>query len=337
MSATQAQTHDHGSAHSTPTAVHAEHEPDTSAHDHAAMHEADTTEHAHDNHDSMPDDHAVHAPQGQDHSQHGQPTNSQEETVDHTMHDMTTTAASEPAVSGMRDPHGYSNGLQRGEGPYLVEGAGLHLADEMRFSGIRMNRMEEVFRAGKDATQYQGQVWFGTSYQQLVVRAQGEFADGHLDESDTELLWSRAYHGFWNTIAGVRHQTSDGPSRSWLAVGLQGISPYWFEVDLTAYLGQSGRTAFTAEASYDLLITQRLILQPRAEMNFYSKTDPAVGIGKGLSDTELGLRLEYQINRHIVPYVGIEQVRLFGDTADMNRHNTKTSQTNWVAGLRFWF
>ncbi|MBL4891226.1 MAG: copper resistance protein B [Rhizobiaceae bacterium] len=240
-------------------------------------------------------------------------------------------------TSQQRDPHAYSNGLQRGSGPYAVDGPGLHLADEMNFGGFRMNRLEQLYQDGADATVYDIQAWFGNSYDQLVVKAEGDFSDDRLEESDTDILWSHAIYSFWNTQVGVRHQSGEGPDRNWLAFGVQGIAPYWFEVDATAYLGSGGRSSLNIEADYELLITQRLVLQPRVEANFYGEDDRARGLGSGLSDSSVGLRLKYQINRQLVPYIGVEQARMYGDTAKFSVGPKSASQTRWLAGLRFWF
>src|SRR3546814_7108787 len=126
--------------------------------------------------------------------------------------------------------------------------------------------------------------WFGGTYNRAVLKAEGEVAGGKLKEAQTELLWSHAVSTFWDTQLGVRVDHGEGPSREWLAFGVQGLAPYWFDIDATAYVGPSGRTALSLSAEYDLLITQKLVLQPRVEVNFYGKRDEAREIGSGLSD-----------------------------------------------------
>lgn len=119
---------------------------------------------------------------------------------------------------------------------------------------------------------------------------------------------------------------------------MQGLAPYWFEVEATAYVGENGRSAVRAEASYDLLFTQRLILQPNVEINLYGKNDPAREIGSGLSDVDFGLRLRYEIRRQFAPYVGVSWQRKFGKTADFARADGKaTRDTRFVVGVRIWF
>ncbi|MBT8128902.1 MAG: copper resistance protein B, partial [Gammaproteobacteria bacterium] len=128
------------------------------------------------------------------------------------------------------------------------------------------------------------------------------------------------------------------PDRAWLAFGVQGLAPYWFELDAAAYIGEAGRTAFTLEAEYELLLTQKLILQPRIETNWYGKRDAARGLGDGLSDLSAGLRLRYEIRREFAPYLGVEWARKFGETEDFARAaGLDPDETRFVAGLRFWF
>ena len=123
-----------------------------------------------------------------------------------------------------------------------------------------------------------------------------------------------------------------------MAFGVQGLAPYWFELDVTAYVGDDGRTSLSAEAEYELLLTQKLILQPRAELNLYGKNDAENGLGSGLSDLAVGLRLRYEFSRQFAPYIGVEWTDTYGDTADYRRAaGQDTSGTQFVAGLRFWF
>ncbi len=313
---------------------HAGHAMDTNAHEDAA------NSHAQHGEATSHDDHSQHTPAPDPHAGHVMETIDLAEPADHNHDDMAISMdmgngrMTEPKL---RDPHAYSNGLKVGEGPYALENDRLYLMDGLRFGGLRMNRMEQLFIDGSDAFEYDSQAWYGTSYDRLVLKAEGELRDGSLEESNTELLWTHAVRSFWNTQIGVLHRTGDGPSRNWLALGLQGIAPYWFEIDATLYLGQSGRTAFNLEAEYDLWLTQHLILQPRMEMNFHGKNDQATATGSGLSDLSTGIRFQYQINRQLIPYVGVEQFRQYGQTARYSGVSSGDSETRWLAGLRFWF
>jgi copper resistance protein B len=121
-------------------------------------------------------------------------------------------------------------------------------------------------------------------------------------------------------------------------MGIQGLAPYWFEVDATAYVGTEGRTALRLAGEYELLLTQRWILQPRVEANLYGKNDPETGVGSGLSSGTVGIRLRYEISRQFAPYIGVERYQSFGNTADMVRASGgRSGETRFVAGVRAWF
>ena len=104
---------------------------------------------------------------------------------------------------------------------------------------------------------------------------------GDLAEAQAHAPYGRAIHRWWDVVAGVRQDFRPGPARTWAAVGVQGLAPYWFEVEATAYIGESGRTHFRFETEYELLLTNRLVLQPLVELEIYGKSDPERGIGAG--------------------------------------------------------
>ena len=242
------------------------------------------------------------------------------------------------APADARDPHAYSDGFTLTEGPYAQSGPRqLKLADEHSFWAVLGDRFE--YQEDSETTVYDLQAWYGTTYDRLVIKAEGDIADGTLEESSTDLLWGHALNAYFDTQLGLRFdQYNEGKDRQWLALGLQGLAPYWFELDVTAYVGDNGRTALAAEAEYELLLTQRLILQPRAELNLYGKNDPENGLGSGLSDLALGVRLRYEFSRQFAPYIGVEWTSTYGDTADYRRAaGDDRSDTQIVAGLRFWF
>ena len=126
--------------------------------------------------------------------------------------------------------------------------------------------------------------------------------------------------------------------RAGSALGVQGLAPYFFEVEATAYFGEGGRTAARFSAEYDLLFTQRLVLQPELEFTLHGKSDPERGTGSGFSDAQLALRLRYEIRRELAPYIGVAWVRHFGNTADLLRASGEDdSDVQFLAGVRFWF
>lgn len=180
--------------------------------------------------------------------------------------------------------------------------------------------------------------WAGTDSKRLWLRSEGEYADAMLENADLELLAGHSVAPWWDILVGVRHDFKPGPSQTFLAVGVMGLSPYKFETDITAYVGEGGQTAARLQFEYETLFTGRLILQPKLEFNFYGKDDPERGIGSGLSDAEFGLRLRYEITRQFAPYIGVSWSRAFGQTADYLRADgEQTDEYTVLAGIRMWF
>ncbi len=180
--------------------------------------------------------------------------------------------------------------------------------------------------------------WIGKSNDRVWLRSEGERRDGSTADGNIELLWGRPTGPWWDVVAGVRHDFGEGPARDWLALGVQGLAPYKFEVEATAYVGNSGRTAARIEIEYELLLTNRLILQPQAEVNLHGRSDRELGIGAGLSTAEAGLRLRYEFTRQFAPYIGVVHERAFGNTAGLRRGvGESVDDTQVVAGIRVWF
>lgn len=239
-----------------------------------------------------------------------------------------------------RDPDAYSGGYRLGVGQYaLGPHRSLHMADEHLFASVLVDRLEWTHGNGSNAAAYEAQAWIGNSFDKFVVKAEGHVEHGRFVEARTELLWGHAVASYWDTQLGLRNDAGYGrPARNWLAFGVQGLAPYWFEVEATGYVGTEGRTALRLAGEYELLITQRLILQPRVEANLYGKNDPATGTGSGLSNGTVGLRLRYEFSRQFAPYVGVERYQAFGNTADMLRAaGGRSGETRFVAGVRMWF
>lgn len=232
-----------------------------------------------------------------------------------------------------RDPHEYSEGVDFTMGTSRPE-----LADVQSFAALLLDNLEATRVDGTTSIPYDLEAWFGRTYDRAVLKAEGEIESGEIAEGRTELLWGHAVAPYWDAQLGLRYDSGEGPNRSWLAFGVEGLAPYWFELEITGYLGESSRSALRVDASYDMLITQRLVLQPRIEANFYGKDDIARGLGSGLSDISAALRLRYELRRELAPYLGIELVNQHGETEDLTRAaNGDPNDTRVVAGIRFWF
>ncbi|MCQ4323549.1 copper resistance protein CopB [Stutzerimonas stutzeri] len=180
--------------------------------------------------------------------------------------------------------------------------------------------------------------WLGGDVDRLAFRSEGERTDGHTEEAELQLLWSHAIGPWWETVAGVRQDFKPGSAQTWAAFGVQGMPVYGLETEATAFLGEGGQSALRLEADYDILLTRRWVLQPTAELNLHGRNDEARGVGAGLSEASVGLRLRYEITRQFAPYVGLSWNRAYGNTADILRANDEDiSETRLLAGIRFWF
>ena len=169
----------------------------------------------------------------------------------------------------------------------------------------------------------------------LWFRAEGDGEDGRVGEAQTHVLYGRQCVAL---VGSGRRCSSGLPSRdpqTWAAVGVQGLAPYWFDIEATAYVGASGRTHARFEVEYELLLTNRLVLQPLLEVELSGKSDPERGIGAGLSTTDAGLRLRYEFSREFAPYVGVTWNRKYGEPPTSLRQTARRRRTraSW-AGLR---
>jgi copper resistance protein B len=211
----------------------------------------------------------------------------------------------------------------------------LHMDDNPTVAVLRGDRLEHVEGGG---TAWETRLGVGGNFDKLWLRSEGEQHRGEQAQGTVELQWAHATGPWWDRVASLRSDFGPGPSRQWAGLGVAGLAPYKFELQAHAYVGQHGRLAARFEGEYTLLLTNRLILQPRVEFNAYSKDDLQHRVGKGLSEGQAGLRLRYEFTRQFAPYVGYAWTRSFGDTADLIRASGESpQQQGWVAGVRFWF
>jgi copper resistance protein B len=209
----------------------------------------------------------------------------------------------------------------------------------MKTGKLLLDRLEYRAANGRDGYAWNAQGWYGGDIHKLWLKSEGEGAFGEsLEHGEVQALWSRAINPWFDLQFGLRHDFGRGPDRSHLALGVQGLAPYWFEVDAAAFVSEKGDVSARVEAEYDLRITQKLILQPAAEVEFSLQDVPELGIGAGLSNAEAGLRLRYEITPQFAPYIGVEYERGFGDTVRFRRAaGEEAGGWSLLAGFRAWF
>jgi copper resistance protein B len=214
-------------------------------------------------------------------------------------------------------------------------------AEHGAFTGskVLLDRLEYRARDGRDGYAFEGEAWFGGDYDRLWLKGGGEGDFGKPIESvELQALYSRALDPWFNLQAGIRQDLGHGPDRTHLVVGIQGLAPYWFEIDAAAFLSTKGELTARIEAEYDQRLTNRLILQPRLELDLAAQDVREFGIGAGLSSVEAGLRLRYEIVPEFAPYIGVEWERALGRSANFARAAGEgTGGWALVGGVRVWF
>ena len=203
---------------------------------------------------------------------------------------------------------------------------------------VNFDEFEWRDTADGDALAWHGEIWLGKDRDKALLKTRGETTSDATEEFELQLLYSRAVARYWDMQLGWRGDFQPVETRNWAAIGVQGLAPGFIETELTAFVGSSGRTAARARGSYEMLLTNRLVVEPELEFNWYGKDDPENGIGSGLSNMEMGLRLQYFVRREFAPYIGLNWEQAFGDTRRLiEAQGGDSSDLQVVAGVRFWF
>lgn len=242
----------------------------------------------------------------------------------------------DPIEEEVRDPRGPVTAEDLATGNIEVPGEPVH-DNEFRIFA-RTDRLEYQSNEGKPKYLWDIQAYAGGDYNKIWFESEGEgLFEEKVDSAELLLLYSRAVAAYWDIQMGARYDVKPDPSRAYAVVGLEGLAPLWFEVEADIYLSDEGDFSGTFEVEYDELLTQRLILQPRAEVNFQMQDVPELGLGAGVTDYELGLRLRYEIAREFAPYIGVSWQQTVGETANLLPEEKEESTLSFVAGVRAWF
>jgi copper resistance protein B len=205
---------------------------------------------------------------------------------------------------------------------------GSPVMDQHVFYHLMLNQLEGRF-GETSSFRWSGEAWLGTDEHRLWLRSEGRLSEGRIEDGQQELFYARPISTYFNVMIGGRYDLDSAPGRGWGAIGIEGLAPLFFRVAATGYVGGDGRLAAKLEGSYDLLLTQKLILQPQIELNFYSQADPARDISSGLAEIDAGLRLRYEITRKLAPYAGVTYTGKFGGHA--------ANEVRFALGVRTWF
>jgi copper resistance protein B len=222
--------------------------------------------------------------------------------------------------------------------PSMEPGPMQPVIDQAIFAHAIFNQLEGRWNGSNPEFRWDGQGWIGTDYDKLWIKSEGTLSKGAVDDGQQQFLYSRAVTTYFDLQGGLRSDLDSRPTRNWAAFGIQGLAPYFFDLEVTGFISGEGHLAAKLEASYDLLLTQRLILQPQIEVNLYSKADPARLVGAGFSDIDTGLRLRYEFDRKFAPYIGVVYQGKSGQTANFARQaGESTGDFRFAFGVRVWF
>lgn len=208
------------------------------------------------------------------------------------------------------------------------------------FGMVAVDRLEYGTGNQGESRLWDLQAWLGGDYRKLWVETEGEGpVGGSLEVAELQLLYDRTISPFWSLQVGARHDLRPGEADvSYVSLGVQGLAPQWLETDVSLFVSEDGDPSVRGELEYDLLLTQRLVLQPRLELTVNGADAPAVGAGSGLASTEAGIRLRYEVRRELAPYIGVRWERLYGDTRELARDEGERVSSTWfVVGVRAWF
>jgi len=226
-----------------------------------------------------------------------------------------------------------------GAAPYTQYGEP-PVMDNTIFCHLLFDQLEGRTNGPDNEFRWDGEGWIGTDMDKLWFKSKGFVEHGRITDGDQEALYDRPipHLRYFDLQAGVRYDLDSDPGRTWGAIGIEGLAPYFFEFAPTFYVSNRGFFAGRVEGSYDILITNRLIAQPQFELNFYSKSNPSRGIGSGLSELDTGLRIRYEISRKFAPYIGFAYAGTFGQTATFTgEEGGNPSDPRFVFGARVWY
>lgn len=215
--------------------------------------------------------------------------------------------------------------------------------DSQSFSLFVFDQLEYRVNDGENSFNWDASGWRGGDHERLWLKTEGSVGlDTGAGEAEIQLLYGKLVSPFWDFQAGLRYDQKFGeeenPGRAFAVVGMQGLSPYLFEIDTALFISEEGDISARFTAEQQFLLTQKLILQPEIEINVAAQTVEKFGVGSGINDIELGLRLRYEVNRNFAPYLGVNwETKLFGSADFARSEEGNISDFSVVGGARLLF
>lgn len=210
---------------------------------------------------------------------------------------------------------------------------------EQKFLSLFVDHFEYTERDGNNSIVGDAQLWFGNDEHKFGVKLEGEYdlEESVTEELEVQALYHRPINPFWNLQIGLRHDFKPEPVRDYFVLGLEGEAPYGIEMDAAFFLNDKSDFSFRLKSEYDLRFTQRLILQPKIEVNYAISDDTIRGIGEGFYNVNFALRLRYEIKREFAPFIGVSWDKAYGETDDLLQAAGKDDGFSVVMGIKFWY
>lgn len=214
----------------------------------------------------------------------------------------------------------------------LGQTAHASMEDDPLLTMFLMDRFE-VRDNDENTRVWEGSFWIGYDIHKLYLYSEGEATADGLETSQNEFVYSRAVAPFWDVQIGLAYDKNEDASKTWGEIAVAGLAPYYFETRAALLVNGEGNVGLRLDAEYEALLTQKLILTPSLEADLYTKDDPDMHLGSGLSSIEAGLRLRYEFIREFAPYIGVTWEKTFGNTRDYH----PVEESSVTVGVRFWF
>ena len=213
-------------------------------------------------------------------------------------------------------------------------GMGIHADRTYTYSLIQADygRLE-----GKDIASWDAEGWVGGDRHKFWWKTEGELNGPRLEQAEVQALYSRNIWTYFDAQIGLRTDFKPD-NRAYVVAGIQGLAPYFIETELHAFVGLEGDVSIRAKQSFDLLLTNRFILQPLVETDFYLTDVPERQIASGFSVIETGVQARYEFSRKFAPYAALIYERRLGGSARLARAaGEDVGGLSARAGIRVWF
>lgn len=213
-------------------------------------------------------------------------------------------------------------------------GMGMHAERTYKFNRIQADYSRFD---GQDVINWDAEGWIGGDRHKFWYKAEGERNGPRIDQAEFQALYSRNIWTFFDVQGGIRYDL-EPDRRGYAVIGVQGLAPYLLDTELHAFIGFKGDVSIRYKQSFDLLMTNRLIVSPTLETDFYLTDVRERRIESGFSIIETGVQTRYEFSRKFAPYVAVIYERKLGGSARLAREvGENVGGWSLRGGVRVWF